>query len=139
MGVNSQDQKTASPTVHRATVRLINAVFYAHHGAFAEEHALGGRYEVDLELELDIEEAARSDDLARTVDYERLYRFVGQVVLENRFRLLERLAWRIAHAVLEAFPRTFSVEVRVRKPNPPVGGVCDYAEVVYRCRRPTSG
>ncbi|MCS7082958.1 MAG: dihydroneopterin aldolase [Bacteroidetes bacterium] len=124
--------------MHRAVIRLRNASFYAHHGVFAEEHTLGGRYEIDLDVELDISRAAETDALSHTVDYERLYGFVRQVVLENRFFLLERLAYRIAHAVLEEFPQALSVEVRVRKPNPPVGGVCDYAEVIYRCPRPTS-
>ena len=39
---------------------------------------------------------------------------------------------REASAVGEAYPGVASVEVVVRKPNPPVGGPCDRAEVVVR-------
>ena len=39
------------------------------------------------------------------------------------------LAWGIASAVREAYPTLERFEVTVRKPNPPVGGPCDRAEV----------
>ena len=114
------------------TVRLVNAVFYAHHGVMQEEHRIGGRYEVDVAVELDFEAAARADDLTWTVDYEQVYGSVREVVTENSFYLIEKLAYLIAHRVAEAYPGVAAVEVTVRKPNPPVGGPCDRAEAVYR-------
>lgn len=117
------------------TVRLVNAVFYAHHGVMQEEHRLGGRYEVDVAMDLDLAEAAEHDDLSKTVDYERVYALVREHVLGNKFYLIERLAYRIAHAVLEAFPMVERVEVTVRKANPPVGGPADRAEATYRVGR----
>jgi len=115
-----------------ATVRLVNAVFYAHHGVMEEEHRIGGRYEVDVAMALDVREAAETDDLHRTVDYERVYGLVREVVTGEPAYLIERVAWRIAEAVGKAFPDVASVEVTVRKPNPPVGGPCDRAEVTVR-------
>jgi len=112
-------------------VRLVNAVFYGHHGVMQEEHKVGGRYEVDVGVDLDFEDAALHDDLDRTVDYERVYEFVRTLVTENNFYLIEKLAYRIAHQVLEAYPSVEGVEVTVRKPNPPVGGPCDRAEATY--------
>ena len=117
------------------TVRLVNAVFYGHHGVMQEEHRLGGRYEVDVAMELDFTAAAREDDLAKTVDYERVYSLAREVVLGQSFYLIEKLAALIAERVLEACPMAARVEVTVRKPNPPVGGACDRAEAVYRARR----
>lgn len=113
------------------TVRLVNAVFYGHHGVMQEEHQVGGRYEVDVSVGLDFEEAARHDDLTRTVDYEKVYEFVRALVTENNFYLIEKLAYRIAQKVIETYPDVDSVEVTVRKPNPPVGGPCDRAEATY--------
>ncbi|HYE95723.1 MAG TPA: dihydroneopterin aldolase [Rubricoccaceae bacterium] len=118
-----------------ATVRLVNAVFYAHHGVMQEEHRIGGRFEVDVAMDLDVDEAAKTDDLSKTVDYERVYAFVKEVVLGHKFYLIERVAHDIAHAVLEDFPAVQRVEVTVRKPNPPVGGPCDHAEARYRAAR----
>ena len=117
------------------TVRLVNAVFYAHHGVMKEEHRIGGRYEVDVSMELDFEGAAQNDDLSKTVDYEKIYRLVQNIVTKNTFYLIERLAYLIATSVMEEYSSVESVEVTVRKPNPPVGGTSDRAEVIYRSRR----
>lgn len=117
------------------TVSLTNSVFYAHHGVMKEEHRIGGRYEVDVTMELNFEEAAAEDDLSKTVDYEAVYSQVREIITKNNFYLIERLAYLIAHEVLDRQPVVVSVEVTVRKPNPPVGGPCDNAEAVYRCAR----
>ena len=118
-------------SMHKSIVRLINAVFYAHHGVLQEEHRIGGRYEVDVAMELDILDAAQKDSLAHTVDYERIYRLVEEIVLQNNFYL-------IACRVLDTYDMVQVVEVTVRKPNPPVGGTCDRAEVYYRTERQTT-
>ena len=117
------------------TVRLWNAVFYAHHGVLQEEHRIGGRYEVDVSIELDFESAASTDDLTKTVDYERVYSRIREIVTSNNFYLIERLAYLIGRAILEDSSVVQGVEVTVRKNNPPVGGPCDSAEAVYQTRR----
>lgn len=115
-----------------STVRLINAVFYAHHGVMQEEHRIGGRYEVDVSMELDFREAAERDDLTQTVDYGEVYELIREIVMRNKFYLIERLALLIARDILARFDIVQGIEVTVRKVNPPVGGTCDRAEVVYR-------
>ena len=125
----------SDPSASSGIVRLVNAVFYAHHGVMQEEHRLGGRYEVDVALNLDFEAAARTDTLESTVDYERVYSLVEEIVTSNRFYLIEKLSYLIAERVMEAFDVVTAVEVTVRKPNPPVGGTLDRAEAVYRCER----
>lgn len=127
-GPNSIDMSTG-------IVRLTNAVFYAHHGVMQEEHRIGGRYEVDIEMEVNFEDAALEDDLSRTVDYERVYGEVRDIITGNKFFLIERLAYLIAHRILDREPMALSVEVTVRKANPPVGGPCDCAEAVYEACR----
>lgn len=115
-----------------ATVRLINAVFYAHHGVMPEEHRVGRRFEVDVAIDLDVAAAALADDLALTVDYERVYQIARRVVTEQKVYLIERLAHLIAREVGGAFPAALAVEVTVRKPDPPVGGTVARAEVTVR-------
>lgn len=117
------------------TVRLNNAVFYAHHGVMQEEHRIGGRYEVDVAMDLDFEEAARDDDLSKTVDYERVYAEIKEIVTQNKYYLIERLSFMIAIRILEQESVVNSVSVTVRKANPPVGGPCDCAEASYRAIR----
>lgn len=117
------------------TVKLENAVFYAHHGVMLEEHRIGGRFEVDVIMDVQFEEAATEDDLSRTVDYEKIYKLVWEIVTQNKFYLIERLAFLIANKVLIDHDVVNHVEVHVRKPNPPVGGPCDRAVAVYSIHR----
>lgn len=112
-------------------MRLVNAVFYAHHGVSQEEHRLGGRYEVDVAMRLDFVKAAETDKLANTVDYEGVYHMVHELVTGNKFYLIEKLAVLIGRAVLGGYPLVEEVEVTVRKHNPPVGGTCDRAEATF--------
>ena len=123
------------PTPVRGTVRLVNAVFYAHHGVLEEEHRIGGRYEVDVAMELDVAAAAATDELDTTVDYEGVYNVVKAVVTGAKRYLIERVAVEIAQAVMAKFEMVDAVAVTVRKPNPPVGGPCDRAEVTVRLSR----
>ena len=121
-----------------STVRLLNAVFFAHHGVMQEEQRTGGRYEVDVAMDLQFEEAARRDDLSRTVDYERVYHMVQDLVISNRFYLIERLAYLIGQRILGEFKMIQRIAVTVRKPNPPIGGTSDAVEAVYRATRQQS-
>ena len=101
--------------------------FYGYHGVRHEERQLGHRFVVDVELRLDLAPAAGADNLAATVDYERVCALAIKVGTTERFKLLEALAGRIASAILEEFP-VQQVTVRATKPAPPipglVGGVC---------------
>ncbi len=117
------------------TIQLSNAVFYAHHGVMKEEHRVGGRYEVDVAMDLNFEKAAQTDDLNATVDYEAVYGLIRKTVTTNKFFLIERLAYLIAHQILELDEIVDRVRVKVRKANPPVGGPCDNAEARYACSR----
>ncbi|HEY8391439.1 MAG TPA: dihydroneopterin aldolase [Capillibacterium sp.] len=116
-----------------AADRLIlqNMIFYGYHGVFAAEKELGQRFEVDTELYLDLREAGVNDDLEATVNYVEVYTLIKELVEEKEFNLLEALAETIADALLSAYPLA-EVVVRVRKPQPPIGGIMDYFAVEIR-------
>ncbi|HTO94100.1 MAG TPA: dihydroneopterin aldolase [Bacteroidota bacterium] len=110
-------------------IRLKNLVFYAYHGVMQDEQNLGGKFEVDVDMQCDISAAAESDALRKTVDYESVYAFVQKTVLSRKYYLLEALAHAIGRGLIREFYNIESVTVRVRKPHPPVKGVVDYVEV----------
>ena len=91
-----------------------------HHGALAGEQDRRQPFEIDLDVEVDLGVAAHSDELTDTVDYGALARVAAGVVTDERWRLLERLAQRIAEAVLGVDVRVLGVTVTVRKLRPPV-------------------
>ena len=110
-------------------------VFQARHGVNDWEKAEPQRFEVDVELALDLQPAGLEDDLDRTVDYRGVYEIdpPGRRVDDVR---PHRGAGRGdrprgpggARAVEE-------VVVRVRKPEVQLGGPLDYAGVEIRRAR----
>ncbi len=116
---------------------LKNMIFYGYHGVYAAEKELGQRIEVDVEMELALHAAGVNDDLETTINYAEVYSLIKELVEEKDFNLIEALAHAIAEAILSTYSLT-EITVRVRKPNPPVGGVMDYFAVEIN-RRPDSG
>jgi dihydroneopterin aldolase len=114
-------------------IRIVNMSLYGRHGAREEERRLGQHIAVDVAVAIDARRAGRSDDLAHTVSYGEIYDVVRQVEQQGPYNLLETLGQRIAEAVLARFAAQ-QVIVKVRKENPPVGGLADFAEVEI-CRK----
>lgn len=94
--------------------------FHGYHGVLEEESKMGARFVVDVELSLALPER---DSLRQTVDYSRVYALVRREVTEERYKLIEALAAKIARAVLASEERVESVVVRVHKPHAPLPGV----------------
>jgi dihydroneopterin aldolase len=90
------------------------------HGVLEHEKREGQTFVVDVALGVDTREAARTDDLARTVDYSAVAADVVAIVSEGSLDLIETLAQRIADACL-ARDLVEAVEVVVHKPDAPVG------------------
>ena len=88
-------------------------------GVLPEEQVRPQPLEADVEVTCDLTAAGGSDSLADTVDYAALTAEVERVLTTERCALLERLATRVAEAVL-AEPRVRAVTVSVRKLRPPV-------------------
>lgn len=110
-------------------IRLHNAVFYAYHGVLSDEQSLGGKFEVDVDLHCDLSKGAKSDHLKDTVDYERVYDCIRNLILGKKYFLLEGLASAMIEGILKTFRQVQRVTVRVRKPSAPVKGVIDSVEV----------
>ena len=111
---------------------LANMVFQARHGVNDWERVEAQRFEVDVELSVDVQPAGLEDDLTKTVDYRGVYDVTRQVVESTTFNLIEALAEAIAHEVLGGNPLVHGVVVRVRKPEVRLGGPLDHAAVEIR-------
>lgn len=114
--------------MNRDHVRLNDIVLFAHLGVTEAEREVGQRIHIDLDLEMNLDPAARSDALGDTVNYESVYRLVESVVEGSRHHLLESLAGKLVSSLLEGFP-VEAVRVKVRKPNVPFAGSLGSAEV----------
>jgi dihydroneopterin aldolase len=116
-------------------VVLAGMAFQARHGVHEWEKVEAQRFEVDVELVVDVQPAALEDDLTRTVDYGAIYQVTRQVVESTTFNLIEALAEAIAHEVLGGHEAVSEVVVRVRKPDIRLGGPLAYAGVEIRRMR----
>jgi len=116
-------------------ILLDGMVFQARHGVHDHEKVTPQRFEVDVELVLDLQPAGLEDDLARTLDYGKVYETVRAIVESTTFNLIEALGEAIAHELLADFPALDEVEIRVRKPEVKLGGPLAFAGVQIRRRR----
>ncbi len=110
-------------------IRIKKATFYGYHGVLSEEQSVGGKFEADVDIYTNFAEAAAKDNLSETIDYHKVYKFMYNLALEQKHYLIETLAMKIAEELLKNFSRITKVAVRVRKNNPPLGGVVDCVEV----------
>ena len=110
----------ARPVTDRIELRGLTALGVC--GVLPEEQERAQPFEVDLDIEADLSTAGTSDDLDDTVDYGAVCELVERVVTTERFRLIERLAARIAEVVLSD-DRVLTVTVTVRKLRPPVAQI----------------
>ena len=95
--------------------------FYAHHGCFSQERAIGTHFVVDLSFNTDTKRAEQSDSIADTVSYLDVYQTVKRE-MQQPSNLLEHVARRVGEAVLKEYPAVTDIKVKVSKMNPPLGG-----------------
>ena len=106
------------------------------HGALPGERDRPQPFVVDVELEIDLDAAARSDDLADTIHYGEVAQLVAGETATHSFALLERLAGHLADVLLDRHPRLQGTRVVVHKPRAAVDA--DVADVLVDLRRERS-
>jgi dihydroneopterin aldolase len=113
---------------------LTGLTVFGHHGVFDFERRDGQEFTIDLRLMLPLSKPAASDDVLDTVHYGELADKVAAIVAGEPVNLIEKLAERIADAVLED-ERMQLVTVTVHKPHAPIQQTfADVAVVVHRGR-----
>ena len=93
---------------------------HAYHGVMAHEAKVGQSFALDLVVEVDLKDAARSDKVADTVSYDQIVDAASRAFCAERYRLVEAAAGAVADAVLAQFPRIQTVRVTVHKPHAPI-------------------
>lgn len=111
------------------SIRISNLEIFAHHGVHPEENVLGQKFVVDAVLFLNLDKAGHSDDLDVSVSYGDVIRLFKKVLVDETDKLLERVAHRLAYAVLFSFSAVKSVEITLKKPWAPVLSHIDHVAV----------
>lgn len=117
-------------------ITLTGVRAFGYHGVFEAERREGQHFVVDTTLYVDTSRAAETDDVADTVHYGELAERIVAIVEGDPVNLLERLAHRIAEAILE-HPLVRMASVTVHKPDAPITvPFHDVSVTVRRARRP---
>ena len=89
------------------TINIEGVKLYAYHGCLPEETKVGGEYIVNVNLEYDFTEAAKTDDLTKTIDYCTVFNICKH----------------------ETFPNLIHTKVTIIKLLPPMNGPVDKVSV----------
>jgi 7,8-dihydroneopterin aldolase/epimerase/oxygenase len=102
------------------------------HGVFEQEKRDGQDFLVDITAWLDLTEAARTDQLDKTLHYGELAERAAAIISGQPRDLIETVAGEIADDVLTD-ARVTAVEVTVHKPSAPI--LLTFADVSVTVRR----
>jgi dihydroneopterin aldolase len=101
------------------------------------EGKVGQTFTIDIGLDIDLADAARSDKVADTVSYDKVVDCARAAFTAQKYRLIEAAAGRVADAVLEAFPRVRKITVTIHKPHAPIAATfSDVGVTLERTRGP---
>jgi FolB domain-containing protein len=85
-------------------------------GTRPEERDLQQKIILDLEIDINLEKAAGSDNLFDTIDYSEIEEKMVKLAEESHFYLIEAFAGKVADIVL-SYEKTTACTVTVTKPN----------------------
>ena len=119
----------------RGMIDIKGLVLFAKHGVREEEASLGQRFVLDIMLEIDVNEAVKSDRLDSTVDYGEAVAVAEAAFRAKRFYLIEAAAAHVAGVLLAHFSKVRLVRITVRKPSAPVPAAIDYVAATVERKR----
>jgi len=119
----------------RGRIDIAGLVLFARHGLNEAEQQLGQRFILDIELDLDLGAAAKSDRITDTVDYGEVVAIAEAAFRDKHFYLIEASAAHVAEAILAHFPRANTAKVTVKKPSAPVPAVIDHVAATVTATR----
>lgn len=108
---------------------------FAYHGVNLEEKRDGQYFIIDIEAAADLESAAKSDNLEETVSYAKMIKTVKAVMAEDKYDLIERVAYRIISRLFEDYAPLKALTVRVKKPEAPISADFSYVAVELTRKR----
>lgn len=114
-------------------ILLNNLQFYGFHGLLPEENRLGQRFQVDVVLYANLQNAGQTDNMMESIHYGEAYSIVQKIVEGEAKNLIEAVAEEIAQALLQAFEKLQACTVKVIKPDPPIPG--HYTSVAVEIHR----
>ncbi len=108
------------------TIALNGMKFHSFHGYYAEEQSVGNNYEIDVMARAALDLDTLEDDLSRTINYEQVYQICDRE-MKKPVRLIETVGQNILNALMQELSSEIHFTISIRKMNPLLGGLVDYA------------
>ena len=107
---------------------ITGLALHAYHGVIPYEGRVGQTFTIDLALDIDLADAARSDKVVECA---------SAAFTAQKYKLIEAAAGSVADAVLAAFPRVRKIAVTIHKPHAPIAATfSDVGVTLERARGP---
>jgi dihydroneopterin aldolase len=116
---------------------ITGLALHAYHGVMPHEGKVGQTFSIDLELDIDLSNAARSDRVADTVSYDKAVECATKAFCAQRFKLIEAAGGAVADALLAGFALVRGVKVTIHKPHAPIAAT--FTDVGITLTRTRSG
>ncbi|MES2431339.1 MAG: dihydroneopterin aldolase [Bacteroidota bacterium] len=111
------------------SIHLNNLRFHSFHGIHEEEKVLGNKLELNVTVLVD--GAERITSLKQTVNYVTLYEIIKQR-MDKPTPLLETVAQDLAEMICSFDERIKSVDINIKKLNPPIHNFHGQISVSYK-------
>lgn len=112
-------------------IELEGMEFYAYHGHFKEEQAVGNKFLIDLKIKTDLKSAEESDNLKDALDYQKVYYLIREEMMKKKSHLIENIGKRILDRLEEHFKDNAEKYIlKLSKVNPPLGGKVQQVSIV---------
>ncbi len=102
---------------------------YAYHGCLPEEGIIGGTYEVNVVLHTNFIEAAKTDDLTKTIDYVLVNKIVEEE-MAIRSKLIEQVGLRILNRFENELNNLQKSQIEIVKISPPINGDVESVSII---------
>lgn len=110
-------------------IQLEDCRFFAYHGLYDQERKNGNDFIVNLTLKYPVINP-EDDRMENSVSYADLYEIVREE-MKIPGNLLESVATRISGRIIEKWPGTLGIEVKITKSHPPIPEFTGRASVTH--------
>lgn len=131
---NNKTNPNSPLGVGGSLIILENMEFHAYHGCLEHEQTLGNTFLLSLSMELNTEIAGRTDQLDHTLNYQLVYDVLRRE-MDVPSKLIEHAGQRIVDAVMSSFSQINSLQLKLSKLNPPLGGKVEKVSIVLEAKR----
>lgn len=124
-----------TPERGNGRIFITGLALHAYHGVMPHEAKVGQVFRLDILLDIDLADAARSDRLAHTVSYDQVAKAASEAFCSHRYRLIEAAAGAVIDALLDSFAKVSRVQVTIHKPHAPIAATFeDVGVIIARSR-----